>query len=81
MRLDFWRCEGFRFGFLLSVDLMELSRFVCLYEKLLHPFPGDQGIVGLRKFALNACFEEHDGIVLVLPIVVALEGETSDEIF
>ena len=63
-------------GVLLSVDLMELSRFGCLYEKLLHPFPGDQGIVDLGKFAFDACFEEHDGIVLVLPIVIALEGET-----
>ena len=52
-----------------------------LGEKLFHPFPGNQGIVDLGEFSLDACFEEHDGIVLVLPIVVALEGGTSEEIF
>ena len=52
-----------------------------LGEKLFHPFPGNQGIVDLGEFSLNACFEEHDGIVLVLSIFVALNGEASDEIF
>ena len=52
-----------------------------LDEKLFHPFPGYQGIVDLGKFSLDACFEKHDGIMLVLPIVVALEGETRGEIF
>ena len=52
-----------------------------LGEKLFHPFPGNQGIVDLDEFLLDACFEEHDGIVLVLSIVVALKGEASNEIF
>ena len=52
-----------------------------LDEKLFHPFPGYQGIVDLGEFSLDARFEEHDGIVLVLSIVVALKGEASDEIF
>ncbi len=48
---------------------------------MLHPFSGDKGIVDLSKFLLDACFEEHDGIVLVLSIIVALKREASDEIF
>ena len=55
---------------------------VCILdEKLFHPFPGDQGIVDLGKFLLDARFEKHDGIVLVLPIFIALEGETGYKIF
>ena len=42
-----------------------------LGEKLFHPFPGYEGIVDLGEFLFDARFEKHDGIVLVLPIVVA----------